>query len=181
MKLIVENPETNEKREVEVVGLERAQFKNLETLHYPDVENPEQAVKRKLENLDISADQKIQLWEKIKIYAQAVFRVGTQIISIGRKIFDSVLFIIRSYPNTAAGVAVGAVLSVLVGAIPIIGWLLGGLASVILPLIGGILGYRDDLSVKAYRRRFLEETNNSAMKETIEQEMQSYDSLNKHF
>ena len=181
MKLIVENPETNEKREVDVVGLETAQFKDLETLHYPTEENPEQAVKRKLENLDISADQKMQLWEKIKVYAQAVFRVGKQLISIGRKIFDSVLYIIRTYPNTAAGLAVGAVLSALIGAIPIIGWLLNGLASVILPLIGGILGYRSDRSVKGYKKQFLDATSNSAMKETIEKEIQNYDSLNKHF
>ena len=178
MKLIVENPETNEKREIEVANLEQSQFRNLETLHYPSEMNPDQAVKRKLENLDVSADQKAQLWEKIKIYAQAVLRVGKQIIFIGRKIFDSILYVIRSFPQTAAGLAVGAVLSALIAAIPVVGWLIGGLASVILPLIGGFIGLREDIADKKFKRLIFEAINNDAVEKAVEQEVEIYESLN---
>ena len=178
MKLIIENPETNEKREVEVVNLDSDSFKNLETLHYPNEMNPEQAVIRSLENLNISADQKLELWEKIKIYAQAVLRVGKHIISIGKKIFDSVLYIIRLYPNTAAGLAVGAVLAALVVAIPVIGWLIGGLVSVVFPLIGGILGFKDDLSDKQFNRRIRVGINDKLMEKAIDNEAQTYIPLN---
>lgn len=178
MKLIVENPETNEKREIEVENLEQSQFKNLETLHYPSEMNPDQAVKRKLENLDISADQKALLWEKIKIYAQAVLRVGKQIIFIGRKIFDSILYVIKSFPQTAAGLAVGAVLSALIATIPVIGWLIGGLASVILPLVGGFIGLKEDIADKKFKRLIFEAINDNAVKKTIEQEVNMYEPLN---
>lgn len=172
MRLIVENPETSEKREIEVVGLEQEQFQNLQTLHYPSETNPEQSVKRKLENLDFPADKKAQLWEKISVYGQATMRLGTQVISIGRRIFDSILYIIRSYPKTSAGLAVGAVLAALVGLIPIIGWLLGPLAAVIFPLIGGIQGYKEDIADKNFKRRIDE-----AMKKTIDEELQIYKPL----
>lgn len=178
MKLIVENPETSEKREVEVPNLDRDSFTDLETLHYPTEKNPERAVIRNLQNLNISADKKAQLEEKIKIYAQAVLRTSRHIISIGKKIFDSILYIIRLYPNTTAGLVVGAFLASLVSAIPLFGAIIGGLAMVVLPLIGGLSGFKEDLSNNNLIRRFRLEVNDTLVGNTIDKEVQTYKPLN---
>ena len=127
---------------------------------------------------DISADQKAKFWKKLQIFAQATIRVGNKVFRIGRKIFDFILHLVKLYPNLAIGLAFGAVIAALVSAIPVIGFLFGGLAKIIIPLIGGILGFKEDLAERAFKRRVLDVINDQSVEQTIEKEVQNFEPLN---
>ena len=178
MKISAKNPETNEKFEAEIADMNQDDLKNLETLHFPGNKNPEKTVRRYIENQDISADQKARVWKKLQKFARVTVWIGKKTISIGRKMFDFVLHLVKNYPRTTVGVALGAVVASLVSAIPVLGFLFGGLAAVILPLIGGFLGYKDDVDTKGYKSRFFDAINDPKMKDTIEKEVRSYEPLN---
>ena len=179
MKVIAEDPETKEKIEAEVDGLQQDDLKFLETFHFPENKNPESAVRRYIEKQDISADQKAKFWKKLQTFAQATIRIGNKIFRIGRKIFDFILHLVKLYPNLAIGLAFGAVIAALVSAIPVIGFLFGGLAKIIIPLIGGILGFKEDLAERAFKRRVLDVINDQSVEQTIEKEVQNFEPLNK--
>lgn len=179
MKIIAEDPETKEKLEAEVVDLQQDDLKFLETFHFPENKNPESAVRRYIEKQDISADQKAKFWKKLQTFARATIRIGNQVFRIGRKIFDFALHLVKLYPNLAIGLAFGAVIAALVSAIPVIGFLFGGLAKIIIPLIGGILGFREDLAERAFKRRVLDVINDQSVEQTIEKEVQNFEPLNK--
>ena len=178
MKIVAENPETKEKLEAEVVDLKQDDLKFLETFHFPDNKNPESAVRRYVESQDISADQKAKFWKMLQKFARATMRVGNQVFRIGRKVFDFILHLVKLYPNLVIGLAFGAVIAALVSAIPIIGFLFGGLAKIIIPLIGGILGFKEDLAERAFKRRVLDVINDQSVEQTIKKEVQNFESLN---
>ena len=178
MKITAENPETNERFEAEIADLSQDELKNLETLHFPGNKNPERTVRKYIENQDIPADRKAQIWKRLQKFARVTLWIGKKTILIGRKMFDFVLHLAKNYPRTTIGVALGAVVASLIAAIPILGFVFGGLAAVILPLIGGILGYKEDLGTKGYRNRFFDAINDPNMRDTIEKEVRSYEPLN---
>ena len=179
MKIIAEDPETKEKIEADVDGLQLDDLKFLETFHFPENKNPESAVRRYVEKQDISADQKAKFWKKLQTFAQATIRIGSKIFRIGRKIFDFILHLVKLYPNLTIGLAFGAVIAALISAIPVIGFLFGGLAKIVIPLIGGILGFREDLAERAFKRRVLDVINDQSVEQTIEKEVQNFEPLNK--
>ena len=178
MKITAENPETNERFEAEIADLSQDELKNLETLHFPGNKNPERTVRKYIENQDIPADRKARIWKKLQKFARVTLWIGKKTVLIGRKMFDFVLHLVKNYPRTTIGVALGAVVASLVAAIPILGFVFGGLAAVILPLIGGILGYKEDLDAKGYRNWFFDAINDPKMRDTIEKEVRSYEPLN---
>lgn len=179
MKIIAEDPETREKIETDVEGLQLDDLKFLETFHFPENKNPESAVRRYVEKQDISADQKAKFWKKLQTFAQATIRIGSKIFRIGRKIFDFILHLVKLYPNLTIGLAFGAVIAALISAIPVIGFLFGGLAKIVIPLIGGILGFREDLAERAFKRRVLDVINDQSVEQAIEKEVQNFEPLNK--
>lgn len=178
MKIIAENLESKEKRETEIASLTDSDLTHLETFHFPETKNPEKAVRRHIESHNVSADQKAQIWELLKELGQAVLQVGKHVLSIGRKIFDFVLHLMTSYRNLTIGLALGAVFGSLIAAIPIIGWVFGGLATVFLPLIGGFIGFREDLANKEFKRRVFDTIKDEAVEKTIEREVKIYEPLN---
>ena len=179
MKIIAEDPETKEKIEADVDGLQQDDLKFLETFHFPENKNPESAVRRYIEKQDISADQKAKFWKKLQTFAQATIRIGNKIFRIGRKVFDFILHLVKLYPNLTIGLAFGAVIAALISAIPVIGFLFGGLAKIVIPLIGGILGFREDLAERAFKRRVLDVINDQSVERTIEKEVRNFEPLNK--
>lgn len=106
-------------------------------------------LKAKIDNLSISADAKVLLFQ----IATKVIRVGESVINIGQKVLESVLEIIRTYPNTSFGIVFGAVAGTLVSSIPVIGWVLGPLVAPILMLLGISAGAYLDFKNKAVETR----------------------------
>lgn len=178
MKIVAVNPESKETQEAEVSEFSDNDLDLLQTYHFPENMNPERAVRSYIERQDISADQKAKYWEKLKVLAQAALQVGKHVIFVGRKILDFVLHLVKSYPNLAIGLALGAVFGSLIATIPVIGFVFGALAKIFLPLIGGFLGFREDLADKAFKRRIFDAINDKAVEEEVEQEVQIYKPLN---
>lgn len=106
-------------------------------------------LKAKIENLPISADAKVLLFQ----FSRQVVRIGEKVIKIGQKVLETILDIIKAYPHTSFGVVFGAVAGALVGAIPIIGWVLGPVVTPLFILFGMSLGAVMDIADKAVERR----------------------------
>ncbi len=102
-----------------------------------------------LDRQHISADAK-QLLAKV---ANLAIKVGNTIIAVGRKVLGTIAEIIRRHPGTAFGIVVGAVLSFLIGSIPVIGALLGAFLSPILLAFGIGMGAVSDFSSLSLRTR----------------------------
>lgn len=81
-----------------------------------------------LDRLPLPADAKVLMGQLLATTAA----VAGQIIEVGRQIIAFVLEMVRRYPATALGAVVGLTITVLIGSIPLLGFLLG-------PLIGPIM------------------------------------------
>ncbi len=101
-------------------------------------------IKDRIDNLDISSDAKFMLNSFMDKTIEVVIDAGKVVIWIGRKILDVVVFVGRHFPNATFGMVCGAVIGILITSIPIIGWLLGGIAP-ILAILGLSLGAIEDL------------------------------------
>ena len=101
-------------------------------------------IKDRIDNLDISSDAKFMLNSFMNKTIEVVVDAGKVIIWIGRKILDVIVFVGRHFPNATFGMVCGAVIGILIGSIPIIGSLLGGIAP-ILAILGLSLGAIEDL------------------------------------
>lgn len=101
-------------------------------------------IKDRIENLDISSDAKFMLHSFVDKTIEVVVDTGKVVIWIGRKILEVVIFMGRHFPNATFGMVFGAVIGILIASIPIIGWLLGGVAP-ILAILGLSLGAIEDL------------------------------------
>lgn len=81
---------------------------------------------------------------RLKELVGAVKPIGDKVISIGKIIVLKLIGFIDKHPNLATGVALGVVVSLLVGSVPFLGPIL---ASIALPLgitVGAIAGHRMD-------------------------------------
>ncbi|MDR2092503.1 MAG: hypothetical protein LBP58_04200 [Azoarcus sp.] len=84
---------------------------------------------------------------RLEALAEVSRRIGDKVIAVGRIIVMKLLEFIRRNPAMAAGMALGAAVSVLVNAVPMLGNLLAPVALVIGVAIGGIAGHRLDKGV----------------------------------
>ena len=105
-------------------------------------------VRRLIDNLNVSADVKLQLHSIQEKTIEAMTVVGKVTIRIGRKILDVVLWLVREFPNATFGVIFGLVVGHLIGLIPIIGFLIGPLVGTILAAFGFVQGMAQDLREK---------------------------------
>ena len=113
-------------------------------------------VRKRIDNLNVSADAKVLLDSILEKSIEVVTVAGKVVIWIGRKILDVVLFLLREFPNAAFGVIFGLVVGHLIGLIPIIGFLIGPLFGKILAVFGLVQGTAQDLREKDIRHRMVE-------------------------
>lgn len=92
-----------------------------------------------IDRLDISADAKANLAS----FAKVTLKVGRRVVRIGRKILDVLFSFLRSFPGIAFGVIFAAVITTLLGAIPLIGALLGPVATTLLVGFGGYVDLKN--------------------------------------
>ena len=105
-----------------------------------------------IDRLDISADAKANL----AAFAKVTVKVGREVVRIGRKIVDVLFSFLRNFPGIGFGVIFAVVITTLLGAIPLLGAVLGPLASTLLVAFGGYV----DLKNPAFSARldaFVEE------------------------
>ncbi|MFZ4986606.1 MAG: hypothetical protein ACOYLF_14190 [Blastocatellia bacterium] len=105
-----------------------------------------------IDRLDISADAKANLAS----FAKVTVKVGREVLRIGRKILDVLFSFLRSFPGIGFGVIFAVVISTLLSAIPLVGAVLGPIASTLIIAFGGYV----DLKNPAFSERldaFVEE------------------------
>lgn len=113
-------------------------------------------VGRLIDNLDVSADVKLQLHSIQERTIEVVTVAGKVTIWIGRKILNIVLILVQEFPNATFGVVFGLVVGYLIGHIPVIGFLIGPPVGIILAALGFVQGMAQDLREKHIGRRTME-------------------------
>lgn len=151
--MIVEiiHPQTKKVIKVNVDDLD---MEKIKAINKPALS--ESALIRYIDNLSVSPETKTILLT----VADITIKVGNTIVSIGRKILETILFFIKKYPNTAVGIIVGAIIGLLISSIPVIGWLLGWLILPLCTALGMALGFWKDMQ-------------DITLKQTIESAIQS--------
>lgn len=147
--MIVEgvNQETGETCKVNSEKIDRGYIESMSMFEKTDAE-----IKRRIDNLGLSADAKSLLYS----FSNATIKAGEYIIKIGRKILDYICRILDEFPNATFGMVFGAVAGFLVSSIPILGFVLGPLMSPILMAFGLLGGLAEDLKDKALERKISE-------------------------
>jgi hypothetical protein len=120
------------------INLNAEQFKRLNKINDELLSNDK--IIAYIDRLKIPPEIKVLL-ERL---TQVIFKINNTIYKVGKKILEVLIFLIKKYPNTLAGTIVGYAIGLLIGNIPIIGWLLGTLAIKIFTALGAIKGFQSD-------------------------------------
>jgi hypothetical protein len=89
-----------------------------------------------IERLSVSADAKSLLLDLSRI----TMKVGSALFSLGKAILTFVINTVKKFPNTTFGLVIGLTVSVMVGGIPVIGYILGPLLGKLLTAFGLTMG-----------------------------------------
>jgi len=144
MQIELLHPKTNEVIKIETEDLSLEQ---IETLYKPSA--PKSKILNAIDNLNLSAEVKAML----STIADISIKVGQIALGIGQKILELIILFVKKYPNTAAGLVIGALIGLLISSIPVIGWLLGWLMVPLTTALGLAIGFWQDLSDKALKEK----------------------------
>ncbi len=97
---------------------------------------PTRQLEAAIEKLAISADAKSMLLDLSRI----TMKVGEAVFSLGKAILTFVVNIVKKFPNTAFGLVIGLTVSVIVGGIPLVGFILGPVLGKLLTAFGLTMG-----------------------------------------
>lgn len=103
----------------------------------------------RIDRLALSADAKVVLGR----VADTTAKVGQTVVLIGRQVLSFVFDLLRQFPNTAFGVIVGTVLTMLVGSVPFVGAALAALVGPLLVALGLAKGAITDMQNAAIYSR----------------------------
>ena len=147
MKVKGIDPNTGMKVEDEIGEPKEGFFEEMRKFDMSD-----EAIRRMIDKLNISADYKSLLYT----LAKSTIQVGDYIIKVGRKILDTACNIVKEYPNTTFGLAFGGLVGMLISSIPILGLILGPIVTPIALVLGGLIGRWEDFQDKILARRVAE-------------------------
>jgi len=109
----------------------------------------DQAIKKQIDNLNVSADVKSLLYS----FTKATIKIGEAIIKVGRKIIDFICRLVTEHPNATFGLIFGAIVGFLISSIAVLGIVLGPLFAPIAMAFGLISGLSEDVKDKALARK----------------------------
>lgn len=144
MEIVAENPVSGKAAVFDAPELTKDDIRNLLEFDFSDEE-----LKRRLNNLNLSADAKSALFT----IARSTVRVGNSIIQLGKKVLELILRLFDEYPQATMGMVFGGVLGALIASIPLIGFILGPVATPIFVALGLVVGVYQDLMDKRLERR----------------------------
>lgn len=99
-------------------------MKELSQAHLPT----RRQLHAQLDRMALSADSKVLMAQLLDTTAE----VAGRIVEVGRQILAFVIDMLKRFPNTGLGLVVGLTLTVVIGAIPVLGVVLAPLAGPIL-------------------------------------------------
>lgn len=144
MKVKGVNPETGEEFETEAEHVDSDFIDSM-----LDFKLTDEDIKKLIDNLNISADAKSLLYA----FSKATIKAGQFVLKIGRKIIDFVCMLFKEYPNTTFRVIFSAIVGFLISTIPVLGVVLGPIASAIFIAVGFVFGANEDFKDKALERK----------------------------
>lgn len=147
MNITGKNSETGEEFSIESEKVDSDFINSMSIFEMAD-----DAVKRLIDNLDVSADAKKLLYK----FSQITIKAGEMIVKIGRKIIDFVCKIYKEFPSATFGIIFGAIVGLLVSTIPILGAVLGAFFTPIAMIFGLLSGLKEDIKDKNLVRKIAE-------------------------
>lgn len=147
MKVTAAHPISGARTVFDVPDLQDDDIRDLLHFEFTDAE-----LRRRLDGLPLSADAKSALYT----IAKSTVRIGTSIVKVGKKILEHIVRLFEEYPNATMGMVFGGVLGTLIHSIPLIGFLLGPVATPIFVALGLVVGVYQDLMDKRLERRIAE-------------------------
>ena len=136
MKIVAIDSKTGKELTTEVPDSNSGFLSFLNTFEMTD-----EQIRNKIDRINASADVKSLLYS----FSKTSIKAGKVVIKIGKKILDILFAFIRAFPNITFGVIFGLVVGALVASIPLIGFVLGSLATSIAVAFGFILGAKADM------------------------------------
>jgi hypothetical protein len=109
----------------------------------------DQAIKKQIDNLNVSADVKSLLYS----FTKTTIKIGEALVKVGRKIIDYICRLITEHPNATFGLIFGAIVGFLISSIAVLGVVLGPLFAPIAIAFGLISGLSEDFKDKALARK----------------------------
>lgn len=144
MRVEAVDPETGKTIEMDCVAHSHDEIRDLLSFDLS-----EEALKKRLDNLAISADAKSILFT----IAKTTIKVGDFIVRIGRKVLDVIISLLGEFPMASTGTIFGAIFGYLVTSIPLIGLIFGPFVGTLAIAFGFAAGAMQDLGNKALERR----------------------------
>ena len=132
----IKDPETGEEYTEDIESLTQSDLDTMSKEY-----TTEAKVKRYIENLDVSADMKVILMKLSKFS----ITVGKTALKIGKKILEIAIMLMSKFKIATFGLIVGALLTLLIGTIPLIGPPLAAILTPYLLASGLGLGLLEDL------------------------------------
>lgn len=136
--MIVEvvHPETGERYSIDMPSLQPADLDQMIKEHATD-----EQIKSYIEKLPISAEIKAALFKLTKF----TIKVGQTLVKFGKKVLEIVVMLASKYKNATTGLILGALLTFLISAIPLLGPPLSGFLATFLMLFGLAKGFWQDM------------------------------------
>lgn len=132
----VTHPDTGEIHTIDIPSLSTDQLDEMIKEH-----TTEKQIKSYIENLSIPADIKAILYK----LANFTISVGNTVVKIGKKILEIAVMLVSKYKNATFGLIIGAMITFLIGSIPMIGALLASFLGPLIMLFGLGKGVWEDL------------------------------------
>jgi len=132
----IKDPETGKEYTEDIESLTQSDLDTMSKEY-----TTEAKVKRYIENLDVSADMKAIL-SKLSRFS---ITVGKTALKIGKKILEIAIMLMSKFKIATFGLIVGALLTVIISSIPLIGAALATFLAPWLLLLGLGRGFLEDL------------------------------------
>jgi len=147
MKIEGTDPDTGETYTAEAENVDSSFVESLLNFDMSD-----EAIRRMIDNLNLSADAKSLLYA----FSKATIKAGEYVINIGRKIIDLIGQLFKEYPSATFSVIFGAIVGFLISTIPIIGVVLGPIVTPLVLAFGLVGGLIQDVQDKNLARKIAE-------------------------
>lgn len=144
MKVEAVDPNTGKSIEMSCKAKDESDIRDL-----LEFDLSEEALKKRLDKLSISADMKSILFT----IAKTTIKVGTVVVKLGRKILDIVIKVLADFPMATTGAIFGAILGQLIATVPVIGFVFGPFVGPLSIALGFAMGGLQDFSNKSLAQR----------------------------
>jgi len=152
VRIVVKDPISQQEKVVERVVSASTIEKIEELLSTQDIV-PKDKVISAVQNLDIPAEAKAILVKLVDL----TVTVGNRVLAIGKRILELTLYILREFPNAAAGLVIGAVIGFAFNFIPVLGSFISSIVTPLFAALGLAVGFWRDLQDRALKMRIEQE------------------------